>query len=721
MSDKISPANRYAEYSAAIQELMQKQREIINDAQNTANSNTAQNPNNTQNYMNNNAYMQNFRGAQETKAQRDARIDEAMERDLKLNYEKALKAEEAITTTHSKKVIEAVNEGDKTDTRRLTVAETGKSMLNGIVKIGKGLVCGEDGKFSWLKLGKTVLIGALAITASVALPGVGTALVVAGAAAGGLQLGKGVIKAATANTVAERKSAWEDVGGGAATVIASRFGAGAAARAANVSKVAAAASNASKTTKLGIWAKNTKIGQCVRGTIVSDKNTRSLVKSKGWKDAGGLLWQDGKDNLKAAFRPKNAKENAIAKAEKQYAKDIEGIKAKQQQIREQITDLDAIKDAEKIAKLEKQIKALEIQKGIKEGFQVDLGKPVASDVDKVGTNNKTIETIEKNSLAKNDKLRAEYKTADASRQAEIVKEMRNNRLEAKNEISTVKQEQSEYFARQNKIQENKQLAKNAKTSDKVTQDVINAEKAELKTMEQKFAKLKKTDADYAAQETAIKGKKGQIDMMERSLAKEQMQIAELDAQTAALERISKTEKYSSQLKNSKEQLETLTSKKESLNEQLKLAATEDDKIALTKLIKECDNGITEANAAISAANRHLFLANTMIAVPSKIPAVVGYQMGMASPVDGPEEMHEVTKYSDQYEPMKKQLVKEYEASNKQIKDRYEQLKKNPQAANNMNWMSNPWMYQMMANGMGGGLDSTAMLRSMWAAQDNGLA
>lgn len=93
----------------------------------------------------------------------------------------------------------------------------GKTIVNGV----KGMFTDSEGKFS---LGKTLLsIGTVA--ACIAFPVVGVAACAIGGTMGAIQVGKGIYNAATAETDAEAKEAWQNIGGGAFTVAASVAGA----------------------------------------------------------------------------------------------------------------------------------------------------------------------------------------------------------------------------------------------------------------------------------------------------------------------------------------------------------------------------------------------------------------------------------------------------------------------------------------------------------------
>lgn len=98
-----------------------------------------------------------------------------------------------------------------------TVKGVGKTVVNGV----KGMFTNSEGKFS---LGKTLLsVGTAAVC--VAVPAVGVAACAIGGVMGAVQVGKGVYNAANAETDAEAKEAWQNIGGGAFTVAASVVGA----------------------------------------------------------------------------------------------------------------------------------------------------------------------------------------------------------------------------------------------------------------------------------------------------------------------------------------------------------------------------------------------------------------------------------------------------------------------------------------------------------------
>ncbi len=92
-----------------------------------------------------------------------------------------------------------------------------KTVVNGV----KGMFTDSEGNFS---LGKTLLsVGAAALC--ITFPAVGLAACAIGGVMGAVQVGKGVYNAATAETDAEAKEAWQNIGGGTITVAGSVVGA----------------------------------------------------------------------------------------------------------------------------------------------------------------------------------------------------------------------------------------------------------------------------------------------------------------------------------------------------------------------------------------------------------------------------------------------------------------------------------------------------------------
>lgn len=111
----------------------------------------------------------------------------------------------------------------------------GGNALEGTWKMAKSLVgFDENDKWNPVKCLKNIGIVAAGVALTAVCPAAGPILLYAGLAAGGIQVGKGVYKACTAKTVEEIDNAWQDVGIGVATVLASKGGIKAMGKTANV-------------------------------------------------------------------------------------------------------------------------------------------------------------------------------------------------------------------------------------------------------------------------------------------------------------------------------------------------------------------------------------------------------------------------------------------------------------------------------------------------------
>ncbi len=139
----------------------------------------------------------------------------------------------------------------------------GKTVVNGV----KGMFTDKDGKFS---LGKTLLsVGTIALC--VAVPAVGVAACAIGGTMGAIQVGKGIYNAATADTDAEAKEAWQNIGGGAFTVAASVVGG-----------------------KAGVKAMKTAAGNTAKGSALQSlENAGTKLSAKTLGQYGKAFLQDG--------------------------------------------------------------------------------------------------------------------------------------------------------------------------------------------------------------------------------------------------------------------------------------------------------------------------------------------------------------------------------------------------------------------------------------------
>lgn len=114
------------------------------------------------------------------------------------------------------------------------VKNMGKGVCKSICSGIKGMFTNKEGNFS---VGKTLLTAA-ATAACIAFPAVGLVACGIGAVMGGVQLGKGVVNVAKADTDAEAEQAWQDIGGGSFTVASSLVGAKASVKAVKSSSTA---------------------------------------------------------------------------------------------------------------------------------------------------------------------------------------------------------------------------------------------------------------------------------------------------------------------------------------------------------------------------------------------------------------------------------------------------------------------------------------------------
>ena len=188
----------------------------------------------------------------------------------------------------------------------------GKTIVNGV----KGMFTDSEGNFS---LGKTLLsVGMAALC--IAVPAVGVAACVVGGVMGAAQVGKGIYNAATADTDAEAKEAWQNIGGGAVTVAGSVVGGKASLSAMKNASTATNGLNslekgASLTSKVKAFAADarsstvnnlSKAGSSIRSGVTAAKE--SIAEQGGVKQAAKNAASSLKDN--AASVAQNLKDTA---------------------------------------------------------------------------------------------------------------------------------------------------------------------------------------------------------------------------------------------------------------------------------------------------------------------------------------------------------------------------------------------------------------------------
>ncbi len=178
-----------------------------------------------------------------------------------------------------------------------TIKGVGKTAVNMV----KGCFTGKDGKFS---LGKTLLTAATAAVC-VAFPAVGLVACGIGAVTGAVQIGKGVYNAATADTDAEAKLAWQDVGGGALTTGLSVAGAEASYNA--VMKTSTAGINGgSATSELGKDASLMSKAKALGHDMVSSTTNRAKSIGAAAKSTAEALQYKNAQNKAAKIDTKSA-------------------------------------------------------------------------------------------------------------------------------------------------------------------------------------------------------------------------------------------------------------------------------------------------------------------------------------------------------------------------------------------------------------------------------
>ncbi len=168
------------------------------------------------------------------------------------------------------------------------VKGAGKTVVNAV----KGCFTDSEGNFS---LGKTLTtIGVAALCT--AIPALGLAACAIGGTMGAIQIGKGVYNAATAETDAEAKEAWQNVGGGALTVGLSVTGAKA-----SYNAVEASAASETGATAMNSLSENASIlqkaGALAKDCVSSTKNNASSIASSV-SETASVLKESGLQKLR---------------------------------------------------------------------------------------------------------------------------------------------------------------------------------------------------------------------------------------------------------------------------------------------------------------------------------------------------------------------------------------------------------------------------------------
>ena len=238
------------------------------------------------------------------------------------------------------------------DDGKISGKEKCKNFFKGVGNFFKGMVCDENGKFSWKRTLTTVAVAAGAVALTVATGGAATPfLVAAGATMGAVQVGKGAYKAATAKTDAEAAAAWQEIGSGTTAVIGSVAGAKGALKAAGkpVPQGNAVTSSLKAT------------GECFK---ISGKGIAAAGKGMAhpFQSARAIrgYWNNtAKPNLEQAFSYKNGLKNYQKAAEQRINKNIQDIDAKINALKaEQAKN----PTSARMSEIDSQIRTLELQK-----------------------------------------------------------------------------------------------------------------------------------------------------------------------------------------------------------------------------------------------------------------------------------------------------------------------------------------------------------------------
>ncbi len=242
------------------------------------------------------------------------------------------------------------NVKDGLDDGYISGKEKCKNFFKGVGNFFKGMVCDENGKFSWKRTLKTVAIAAGAAVIC-AIPGGAIALTAVGATMGAIQLGKGAYKAATAKTDAEAAAAWQDMGAGTTAIVGSVAGAKGALKAAGkpvpkgnaVTSSLKATGECFKTTGEGLWA--------ARKAITHPFQSARAIK--------GYYQNTFKPNMKELFSYKNGLKNYQKAMEQKLNKNIQDVDAKINALKaEQAKN----PTAARLNEIDTQIRTLELQK-----------------------------------------------------------------------------------------------------------------------------------------------------------------------------------------------------------------------------------------------------------------------------------------------------------------------------------------------------------------------
>ena len=231
---------------------------------------------------------------------------------------------------------------DGKDDGKISAGQKFKNFCKGVGNFFKGMVCDEEGKFSWKRTLTTVGIAAGAIALTVATGGAAAPFLIAGGVAmGAVEVGKGAYKAATAKTDAEAEAAWQSIGSGVTGIGLSVAGAKGSLKAAGV-KVPQA-----KGIKGAVQATVETFRYSKNGIVKGYK----YVKANGIVNSAKAAGTAMKTNWETAMASKNAHSNAMESLETKYDAKIAKNNQKMDKLLNELVELEKnpVKNAKKIA------------------------------------------------------------------------------------------------------------------------------------------------------------------------------------------------------------------------------------------------------------------------------------------------------------------------------------------------------------------------------------
>ena len=245
--------------------------------------------------------------------------------------------------------------GDGKDDGKISWGKKLKNFGKGIGNFFKGLVCDENGKFSWKRTLTTAAVAVGATVLTVATGGAATPyLIAAGATMATIQTGKGVYKACTAKTDREAEQAWQEIGTGTTGIVASVAGAKGALKSAGV---AAPKGNV-------ITSSLRATGECFRiaGKGIWSSKGALMHPLQAARGIGNYWTNTAKPNLSQAFSFKNWRANYTKSTEAGINKNIAKLDTKIQDINTKLAELRAANseaNVSQIAKLEANLAELQ--------------------------------------------------------------------------------------------------------------------------------------------------------------------------------------------------------------------------------------------------------------------------------------------------------------------------------------------------------------------------